>query len=44
LNQKFPSEVTCSFEEFYVYDMNRPGGEPEKIKLADLEKEYYRLQ
>ena len=36
--------VTCNFEEFYVYDMNRPGGEPEKIKLADLEKEYYRLQ
>ncbi len=34
--------VTCNFEEFYVYDMNRPGGEPEKIKLADLEKEYYR--
>jgi hypothetical protein len=32
------------YEEFYVYDMNRPGGEPEKIKLADLEKEYYRLQ
>ena len=36
--------VTCNFEEFYVYDMNRPGGEPEKIRLADLEKEYYRLQ
>ena len=36
--------VTCNFQEFYVYDMNRPSGEPEKIKLADLEKEYYRLQ
>jgi type I restriction-modification system DNA methylase subunit len=36
--------VTCNFAEFYVYDMERPGGEPEKIKLADLEKEYYRLQ
>lgn len=35
--------VTCNFSEFYVYDMERPGGEPEKIKLADLEKEYYRL-
>ena len=35
--------VTCNFEEFYVYDMERPGGEPEKIKLADLEKEVYRL-
>ena len=36
--------VTCNFEEFYVYDMERPGGDPEKIRLADLEKEYYRLQ
>ncbi|MCD8295324.1 MAG: methylase, partial [Clostridia bacterium] len=36
--------ITCNFEEFYVYDMERPGGEPEKIKLADLPKEYYRLQ
>ena len=35
--------VTCNFAEFYVYDMEQPGGEPEKIKLADLEKEYYRL-
>ena len=35
--------VTCNFAEFYVYDMERPGGEPEKIRLADLEKEYYRL-
>lgn len=35
--------VTCNFAEFYVYDMERPGGEPEKILLADLEKEYYRL-
>ena len=36
--------VTCNFAEFYVYDMERPGGEPEKILLDDLEKEYYRLQ
>lgn len=35
--------VTCNFQEFYVYDMENPRGEPEKIKLADLEKEYYRL-
>ena len=35
--------VTCNFSEFYVYDMEQPGGEPEKIKLEDLEKEYYRL-
>ena len=35
--------ITCNFAEFYIYDMERPGGEPEKIHLADLEKEYYRL-
>lgn len=35
--------ITCNFAEFYIYDMERPGGEPEKILLADLEKEYYRL-
>ena len=35
--------VTCNFQEFYVYDMEKPHGEPERIKLADLEKEYYRL-
>ena len=36
--------VTCNFEKFFVYDMERPGGEPEVILLSDLEKEYYRLQ
>ena len=35
--------ITCNFQEFYVYDMENPRGEPEKIELADLEKEYYRL-
>ena len=35
--------ITCNFQEFYVYDMENPRGEPEKIKLTDLEKEYYRL-
>ena len=35
--------VTCNFREFYVYDMEKPHGEPEKIRLCDLEKEYYRL-
>lgn len=33
--------VTCNFQEFYVYDMEKPHGDPEKIKLSDLEKEYY---
>ncbi len=36
--------VTCNFEEFHVYDMERPTGDPEVIFLQDLEKEYYRLQ
>ena len=35
--------VTCNFSTFYVYDMERPGGEPEEILLENLEKEYYRL-
>ena len=36
--------VTCNFEEFLIYDMEKPNGEPEQIYLKDLEKEYYRLQ
>ena len=36
--------ITCNFAQFYVYDMERPTGDPEIIQLADLEKEYYRLQ
>lgn len=35
--------VTCNFSSFYVYDMERPGGEPEEILLANLPMEYYRL-
>lgn len=36
--------VTCNFQEFHVYDMERPTGDPEVILLKDLDKEYYRLQ
>ncbi|WP_337595192.1 DNA methyltransferase [Gemmiger sp.] len=36
--------VTCNFSTFYVYDMERPHGEPEIIQLENLEREYYRLQ
>ena len=36
--------VVCNFREFHIHDMNRPNDEPEILKLADLEKEYYRLQ
>ena len=35
--------LTCNFQTFHVYDMERPGGEPEVIELANLDKEYYRL-
>ncbi len=35
--------VTCNFEKFFVYDMERPGGEPEEILLENLPTEYYRL-
>ena len=36
--------VTCNFREFWVYDMEQPKGDPQKILLENLEKEYYRLQ
>ncbi|MBQ3087673.1 MAG: SAM-dependent DNA methyltransferase, partial [Clostridia bacterium] len=36
--------ITCNFEEFLIYDMEKPTGEPERILLKDFEKEYYRLQ
>ena len=36
--------VTCNFDEFLIYDMERPGGEPQQLFLKDLPKEYYRLQ
>ncbi len=35
--------ITCNFEEFLIYDMEKPTGEPESIMLKDLPKEYYRL-
>jgi len=36
--------VTCNFREFWVYDMEQPHAEPQKIFLQDLEKEHYRLK
>ena len=36
--------VTCNFQEFLIYDMEKPTGEPECILLKDLPKEYYRLK
>ncbi len=36
--------ITCNFEEFLIYDMEKPTGEPESILLKELPKEYYRLR
>ena len=36
--------ITCNFQEFLIYDMEKPNGEPESILLKDLPKECYRLQ
>ncbi len=36
--------VTSNFEQFLVYDMEQPNGEPAEIFMKDLGKEYYRLQ
>ena len=36
--------VTCNFREFWIYDMEQPKGEPQKILLENLGREYYRLQ
>ncbi|MBQ5153385.1 DNA methyltransferase [Macrococcoides caseolyticum] len=35
--------VTCNFKEFFIYDMEKPNGDPEIVKLKNLENEYYRL-
>ena len=36
--------VACNFQEFLVYDMEQPNGEPESILLENMGKEYYRLK
>ena len=35
--------VTCNFDEIWVYDMDKPLAEPQKIRLAELPKEVSRL-
>ena len=35
--------VTCNFDEIWVYDMDKPLDEPQKILLANLPKEISRL-
>ena len=36
--------VVCNFQEFLVYDLERPHTDPEQIFLKDFEKEIYRLR
>lgn len=36
--------VTSNFESFLIYDMERPGVEPQLIYLKDLPDEYWRLE
>lgn len=36
--------VVCNFQTFEIHDMNFPNGEPEMLTLAELEKNYSRLQ
>ena len=35
--------VVSNFAEIHIHDMNNPHAEPEIVKIANLEKEYYRL-
>ena len=35
--------VTCNFQEFLIYDMERPSSQPESVLLENLEKESHRL-
>ena len=35
--------VACNFETFHIYDMNKPGTEPEIVLLENLQAELYRF-
>lgn len=35
--------VLSNFQEFHIFDMNKPQSEPEIVYLKDLEEDYYRL-
>ncbi len=35
--------VTSNFDEFHIYDMNKPGAEPEVVMLENLQTEIYRF-
>lgn len=36
--------VTCNFEEFWIYDQNKPGQDPEVVKLDALQDTSYRME
>ena len=36
--------ITCNFQEFLIYDMNKPNSEPESVLLKNLQNEYSRLK
>lgn len=36
--------ITSNFKEFYIYDMEKPSGEPAIVELGNLKNEYYRLE
>ena len=35
--------ITCNFDTFHIYDMERPNDAPEVLQLSDMEKEFHRL-
>jgi len=35
--------IACNFTEFWVYDQEKPNDDPQRIALADLPKEAYRM-
>ena len=36
--------ITCNFQEFWIYDMERPNKKPEILLLENFANEYYRLE
>ena len=36
--------VTCNFKTFHIHDMENPNDPPQVLELADLEKEFHRLE
>lgn len=36
--------ITSNFKEFYIYDMEKPSGQPAIVELGNLKNEYYRLE